>query len=96
MTAHGGSSVGCLGKCRTSVLTDKLIVFRYMHMTLDTLLDKLRRAVGEAGGMRAYTRLTGVNVATVSLVLSRKEDPSPKLLAALGYEKITTYKKVKV
>lgn len=52
-------------------------------------------AVKAAGSQDAFKEATGVDQATLSLVLAGKRDPSPKLLKALGYERITTYRRIK-
>lgn len=57
-------------------------------MTLDDVLSALAVAVYRAGGQAEWARKADVSPALVSAVLRRTRQPSEKLLAALGLERV--------
>ncbi len=61
-------------------------------MTIDRVLSLLRRALSRAGTERKLAVELGVSQTTINLVLNGKREPEPKLLAALGLERVVTYR----
>lgn len=51
------------------------------------------RALG-AHGVRGLARACGVSPAFISTVKNRQTPPSPKILAFLGWERETTYRRI--
>ena len=63
-------------------------------MEVGDVLTMLRTACDQAGGMRAWSRTHGTQVAYVSAVLLGKREPGPAILTALGLERVVTYRHV--
>lgn len=63
--------------------------------TLDVFLNKLRATVTNTGGQRQAAANLGVSAALVNSVLNGHLKPPLKLLAAMGYERVTVYRKAK-
>lgn len=59
-------------------------------ITTPEIIDKLRAAVADAGGMRAWSRSAGVSPTYTHMVLSGQSPPSERIAAALGYERLET------
>lgn len=63
------------------------------HMTRDEVVAEVRRAVERAGSQKAWAKVAGVTVQHVNDVLSGHRGPGPKVLDALGLEKVVTYQR---
>lgn len=59
-------------------------------MTLDKVLTMIRKACDRAGGQSAWAEKIGTTAQKVSDVLARRREPGPKLLSALGLERLPT------
>lgn len=55
----------------------------------------LRKMVADCGNQRDAAKQLGVTVSLLNRTLTEADEPPPKILAALGYERITFYRKVK-
>lgn len=65
-------------------------------ITLEDLKGILRARITESTSMRAVSRALGISAATLSsLLLHHGRKPGPKLLSALGYERLEMYRRVK-
>jgi len=62
-------------------------------MTDDKLIDLLRREIAAAGGQSAFARKAGISPQYISEVLRWNKPIGPRLLDALGIEKIITYRR---
>ena len=71
-----------------AAMSDKLI-------NLDKLLALLSAEVAGLGGQSRFAQSAGVSQAYVADILAGKRSPGPKILAALGFEKVTLYRPVK-
>jgi hypothetical protein len=58
------------------------------------VLAAIRDAVRAAGGVRAFSRKTGINKATVSLVINGHSEPAESLVNAVGYMAVTIYRPI--
>lgn len=62
----------------------------------DLSADDVRRLLGEAcaaaGSQRQWALARGIEPIRVNLILSGREPPSPRVLEALGLERITVYR----
>mgnify|MGYP001267668001 CR=1 FL=1 len=56
------------------------------------MMARLEEAVVAAGGVRPFARQHGVEASQVSRALSRERSVSEPILAALGLERIVTYR----
>ena len=63
-------------------------------ITHDELIDLIRVAVKAAGSQRALARQWSVAPAYITDLLHGLRDPGPKILDALGYERVVFYQKV--
>jgi len=64
------------------------------NITLDELKGILRARITESTSLRAVSRALGVSAATLSsLLLHNGRKPGPKLLQALGYERLEMYRR---
>lgn len=59
-------------------------------MNIDEVRSLLKRLCKEAGSMRAWSRANGLTAPYVSDVLRAQRSPGPRLLKALGLEKVET------
>lgn len=64
-------------------------------ITRDELIDLIRVAVKSAGSQRALARQWEVAPAYITDLLHGLRDPGPKILDALGYERVVLYQRVK-
>ena len=64
-----------------------------MMVTLSSIYAEMRNAIEREGGQRAWARLHSISEAYVSDVLNARRDPGVLILDALGYEKVTMYRK---
>ena len=55
-----------------------------LDMTKRQVLEKLRRACEAAGSRTAFAKRIGVPVQFISNILNGHEDPSPRVLDAIG------------
>lgn len=63
-------------------------------MTLDKVVEQLRREVAEAGSEIAWAAPHGISQSYVNFVLRNVIRPGPKILKALGLKKVISYEKV--
>lgn len=63
-------------------------------MTETQFISILRRRIARAGGQTAVARAIGVSNTNVSHVLAGRRAPGPRLLAWMGYECVTVYRRV--
>ena len=64
-------------------------------MTLEQLLKRIAREIAAAGSQDAWSRQIGVPASMVSFVRNGRIAPPPKLLDAMGLERIVTYREKK-
>jgi hypothetical protein len=64
-------------------------------MTADDVRNLLRRAVQEAGTASAWAEANDLSAAYVSDTLSKKREPGPAILKALGLTSEMQYRKAK-
>lgn len=57
------------------------------------VLRALRRLVAECGSQRAAAQRLGVAVSLLNRTLTGADEPTPRLLAALGFQRITYYQR---
>lgn len=65
-----------------------------MH-SADRVLHELRKACEAVGSQIAWANEHKVSAAYLSDVLNKRRDPGGSLLDALGYERVTLYRKRK-
>lgn len=70
------------------------IVSNDLHTT-DKVLSELRKACDDAGSQLAWAEANGLSPSFVSDVLKERRDPSDRLSEALGFERVTMYRKRK-
>jgi hypothetical protein len=63
-------------------------------LTHDELIELIRAAAQAAGSQRALARQWNVSPAYITDLLRDLRDPGPKILEALGYERVVLYRKV--
>lgn len=63
-------------------------------MTKTQLLAILKKQCDRAGSQTAWARENGLSAVYVSDVLTGKRDPAGKLLAALGVERVVSYRRL--
>ncbi len=56
---------------------------------------KLRSAIDAAGSQREFAKLHDMSEAYVSDVMNASRNPGPAMLRALGFEKVTGYRRMK-
>lgn len=61
-------------------------------ITRDQLIDLIRAAVKASGSQRALARKWKVTPAYITDLLHGLRDPGPKILDALGYERVVLYR----
>lgn len=66
------------------------------HLPIPEFLPILRREIELAGGVRAFSRKTGVNQATVSQCINGRIPVPDAVCNAIGYVKVTTFRKARV
>lgn len=64
-------------------------------MTEHQALDRIKRAVAEAGSMRKFGDYAGLSGAYVCNVLNGKSPPSDRILHAAGVKRVITYHEIK-
>jgi hypothetical protein len=64
-------------------------------MTIDDVIKALQKACAEAGDQKTWAATNGFSGAHVSDVIKRRRDPGERILAALGLERVTTYRKLR-
>ena len=64
-------------------------------MTEDEVREMLRAAVAQAGSQGAWAKAAGISQAYAHDVLNRRRAPGASILAALGLERVVTYRRVK-
>lgn len=69
-------------------------------MTKEQVLGLIRKAVAKSGNQASWAAEQGVSGPYVSMVLAGIKEPSPKLCAAVGVERISipaskTYRRIK-
>jgi transcriptional regulator with XRE-family HTH domain len=68
-------------------------------MTKDQVIEQLRVAVAILGtdrsGQAVFAKRHGMSQQYINDVLNGRRDPGPKVLAALGLERVTTYRRVR-
>ena len=63
-------------------------------MTLDKVVEQLRREVAKAGSETAWAYPHGISQSYVNFVLRNVISPGPKMLKALGLKKVISYERV--
>lgn len=63
-------------------------------ITRDELTELIRAAARKAGSQRALARGWKVTPAYITDLLKGLRDPGPRILAAMGYERVVLYRKV--
>lgn len=63
-------------------------------MTKPQVLNRLRAAIREQGGQTYLADKIGITPCYISNALAGRCDPGPKLLRALGLEKIVSYREM--
>lgn len=63
-------------------------------MTLDKVVEQLRREVAKAGSETAWAYPHGISQSYVNFVLRNVISPGPKMLKALGLKKVISYENV--
>jgi hypothetical protein len=61
-------------------------------MSTDDVLARLRSACQAAGSQRQWALANDIEPVRVSLILSRREQPSQRVLEALGLQRVTVYR----
>jgi hypothetical protein len=64
-------------------------------MTAEKVREMLRNVCRKAGGQSQWAGLNGMSGVYVSDVLAGRKEPAGKMLAALGLERVVTYRKVR-
>lgn len=65
-------------------------------ITLEELKGILKARITESTSLRAVSRALGISAATLSsLLLHNGRKPGPKILQAMGYERLEMYRRVK-
>lgn len=64
-------------------------------MTADDVRKMLRKACDAAGSQKAWAEQAGVTPQYVQDVLSARREPAERICAALGVERVTTYRRVR-
>ena len=64
-------------------------------MTADDVRNLMRREIAKKGTIGAWAREANINAAYVSDVLRGHREPAHKILAALGIERVVTYRRVR-
>ncbi len=69
-------------------------VFRNMHgdVVNEKLMRVLRRKVDEAGGAASFARTHQINRPYITNILAGRATPGPKVLDAIGFERVVTYR----
>jgi len=62
-------------------------------MDRENVLALLRQKCDEAGGQKAWAAVHGVSQVYVSDVLAGRREPAGKIIAALGLERVVTFRK---
>lgn len=65
---------------------------RYTFLTIEDVLELIRREVKACGTQQAFAVKVGITQGYVNDILRRKREPGPKVLEALGLEKVVVYK----
>lgn len=63
-------------------------------MTHEELMDRLRADIAKAGTAKAWAERHGVAASYVTDVLRGHRGPGDKILAALGVERLVSYRKI--
>ncbi len=63
-------------------------------MTKDRVVAALRAACAEAGSQQAWASKSGLSIGYVCNTLKGRRKPGAKLLAALGIERVVTYRRI--
>ena len=63
-------------------------------MTKAEVVELLRAAIDQSGSGRKWSAEHGVKQPEVSRTLNGQIDPPPSILAALGVERVITYRKI--
>lgn len=64
-------------------------------MTRERVIVLLNRSIREAGGRAKWAAKHELSYEHVRAVIEGVRDPGPKLLRALGLERVTTYRRVR-
>lgn len=63
-------------------------------MTNDDVRELLREEVNKAGNAMLYAKIAGCAPTYVGDVLRGKSEPGPRIMKALGLERVVTYRRV--
>lgn len=61
-------------------------------LTIEDVLDRIRREVKACGTQQAFAAKIGVTQGYINDILKRKREPGPKVLGSLGLEKVVVYR----
>ena len=64
------------------------------HLNLLQLYAELRTAIKQSGDQKKFCQQHGLSESILSDTLNARRDPGPALLKALGYEKISMYRRL--
>lgn len=62
-------------------------------MDADAVVNRLKRDIEAAGGLRRWSRMNEISPSYVSRVCRQEKDLGDKILDALGLERIVTYRR---
>ena len=62
---------------------------------LASFYDELRKSIRREGGQRAWAQLHRISESYVSDVLNARRDPGVLILDAMGFERVTMYRRNK-
>jgi hypothetical protein len=65
------------------------------NMTIEQVQDMLRSECDKAGGQKAWGDARGISAQYVSDVIAGRRLPGSKVLAALGVERVVSYRRVR-
>lgn len=62
------------------------------YLTIENVIDRLRREIEAAGSQRQFAQKIGVSAAYLNDVMNRKREPGDKILKAINLQKVIVYK----
>ena len=61
-------------------------------MNTDTVIARLRQRIKSAGSLRKAASEMGVSASLLSYIMTRRCEPTPKVLEAMGIDRVTMYR----